>query len=136
MGTKSFDVRLLEAQTESYIFWYVCYSICAACKIKKSYSDSMEGLTSQSILFVSNTLDPVTSLAKYVTLQIGATRFSLIISSGQEMSRRFNGSRLLQQDSEGVSNSPLLSLTLSRSRQLKEFTIYHSRHLRFVVLGL
>ncbi|PQE07091.1 Peptidase S33 tripeptidyl aminopeptidase-like C-terminal protein [Rutstroemia sp. NJR-2017a BVV2] len=51
-----------------------------------TYPDTVEGLTSKPILFVSNTLDPVTSLSK---------------SSGQKMSRRFNGSRLLQQDSVG-----------------------------------
>ncbi|PQE28277.1 Peptidase S33 tripeptidyl aminopeptidase-like C-terminal protein [Rutstroemia sp. NJR-2017a BBW] len=73
-----------------------------------TYPHPVEGLTSKPILFVSNTLDPVTSLAKYVTYQVSASRFSLILSSGQKMSRRFNGSRRLQQDSVGYFQTGVL----------------------------
>ncbi|TGO38659.1 hypothetical protein BHYA_0070g00300 [Botrytis hyacinthi] len=66
--------------------------LCAFWKLrpKLTFPGPIEGSTSEPILFVSNTLNPVTSLA----------------NSGQNMSKRFNGSRLLQQDSEGLSALP------------------------------
>ncbi|TGO09418.1 hypothetical protein BTUL_0166g00160 [Botrytis tulipae] len=67
--------------------WAKNRMLCAFWKLrpKLTFPGPIEGSTSEPILFVSNTLDPVTSLA----------------NSGQNMSKRFNGSRLLQQDSEG-----------------------------------
>ncbi|TGO55096.1 hypothetical protein BOTNAR_0252g00160 [Botryotinia narcissicola] len=66
--------------------WAKNRMLCAFWKLrpKLTFPGPIEGSTSEPILFVSNTLDPVTSLA-----------------NGQNMSKRFNGSRLLQQDSEG-----------------------------------
>ncbi|TGO52603.1 hypothetical protein BCON_0138g00210 [Botryotinia convoluta] len=66
--------------------WSKNRMLCAFWKLrpKLTFPGPIGGSTSEPILFVSNTLDPVTSLA-----------------NGQNMSKRFNGSRLLQQDSEG-----------------------------------
>ncbi|KAF7894877.1 hypothetical protein EAF00_006691 [Botryotinia globosa] len=65
--------------------WAKNRMLCAFWKLrpKLTFPGHIEGSTSEPILFVSNTLDPVTSLA-----------------NGQNMSKRFNGSRLLQQDTE------------------------------------
>ncbi|KAF7858704.1 uncharacterized protein EAF02_011028 [Botrytis sinoallii] len=66
--------------------WAKNRMLCAFWKLrpKLTFPGPIESSTSEPILFVSNTLDPVTSLA-----------------NGQNMSKRFNGSRLLQQDLEG-----------------------------------
>ncbi|KAJ6131342.1 Peptidase S33 tripeptidyl aminopeptidase-like C-terminal [Penicillium sp. IBT 18751x] len=68
-------------------YWAQLELSCVGWKAKAKYkfTGPWGGVTSHPMLFVANTLDPVTSL-----------------NNAQHMSQQFPGSRLLQQDSEGT----------------------------------
>ncbi|KAJ5108463.1 hypothetical protein N7456_005138 [Penicillium angulare] len=80
-------------------YWAQMQLACAGWKTraKHPYQGPWGGITAYPMLFVSNTLDPVTPL-----------------HSGQHMSRQFPGSVLLQQDSEGHTTLAAPSLCVAK----------------------
>jgi hypothetical protein len=73
------------------------------------------------MLFVSNTLDPVTPLHRYLDFTSNDnSEYVLKPASAKHMSKQFPGSVLLEQDSEGVSYT---STVLKDSLELIQVTI-------------
>ncbi|KAJ5132081.1 Peptidase S33 tripeptidyl aminopeptidase-like C-terminal [Penicillium atrosanguineum] len=81
-------------------YWAQLELACVGWKAKAKYkfTGPWGGVTSHPMLFVANTLDPVTPL-----------------SSARHMSQQFPGSRLLQQDSEGHTTIAAPSVCIAKS---------------------